>query len=31
MGKGRMETFSDGVVAERWFIPDRRIEKTVAK
>ena len=31
MSKGRMEAFSDGVIAVIWLIPDRRIEKTLVK
>lgn len=29
MRKGRMEAFSDGVLAIIWLIPDPRIEKTL--
>ena len=31
MSKGRLEAFSDGVIAIMWFIPDRRIEKTLTQ
>jgi len=37
VGKGRLEAFSDGViaiiimVAVIWFIPDRRIERVIAE
>ena len=30
MNKGRLEAFSDGVLAAMWLLPDPRIEKRVA-
>jgi hypothetical protein len=31
MSKGRLEAFSDGVMAIMWLVPDRRIETTLSK